>query len=288
MKIGTWLVGTAVVALSVLNVAAEKVESDIDGATPGKWTMDFEAAKKVAAEKKLPILMDFSGTDWCYWCKIMEKNVFTKPEWAEYAKGNLVMVLIDFPGDKSLVPEKYVESNNALKERFGVRGYPTFVILDSDGVTELGRLKAGKEKTPASFQKELEDLLRLSPAALDAYCASIGEEAGKKYRAMIAELAAKEEESKQADAAVTVANNKANSAKGAIVNLKKKMAAFRGAQLSGEEGAEYDRIKAKYDEAKANYFSWQKTRTTTGQEAVKKQNELAAEIRKYERLLSEY
>ncbi len=288
MNIGKWLVGTAVVLSGVLNVPAEKVESDIDGAVPGKWTMDFEAAKKVAAEKKIPLLLDFSGTDWCGWCKIMEENVFTKPEWQAYAKDNLMMVLVDFPRDKNLVPEKYVERNNALKSEFGVRGFPTFVVLDDDGATELGRLTAGREKSPASFQKELRGLFRFRSGVLEAYCASLGAEAGNAYRAMIAELAAKEEAAKQADAAVEVAQKKAGTAKDAIARYKKEMAAFRADQLKGEEREEYEKIKAKLDEARANYFAWQKNKTESGAEAVKKQNELAAVMRLYEQQLAEF
>jgi len=69
------------------------------------------------------------------------------------------MVLIDFPRDKSAVPEKYKEQNNTLKERYEIRGYPTFVLLNPDGQTELGRLKAGRNKIPASFIGEVKALL---------------------------------------------------------------------------------------------------------------------------------
>ena len=134
------------VALMVMAGNLIAVECDVDGAVPGKWTMDLDAAKTVAAEKQLPILLDFSGSDWCGWCKLMESNVFALPEWSAWATNNLMMVLLDFPQDKSLVPEKYVERNNALNAQYGVEGFPTFVLLDSDGQTEIGRLGAGSGK----------------------------------------------------------------------------------------------------------------------------------------------
>ena len=120
--------------------------------------MDLDAARKLAADKQLPILLNFTGSDWCHWCKRMEKNVFTQPEWNGYAANHIVMVLIDFPRDKSVVPEKFKEQNNTLKERYEVGGYPTFVLLNPDGQTELGRLKAGRNKTPASFIEEVKAL----------------------------------------------------------------------------------------------------------------------------------
>jgi protein disulfide-isomerase len=136
-----------------------KDDFDIAGAAAGRWTMDLEAAKKLAAAKQLPILLNFTGSDWCHWCKLMEKNVFTQPDWKVYAKDNIIMVLIDFPRDKTMVPEQYKVRNDALKEQYKISGYPTFVLLKPDGTTELARLKAGRDKTPSSFIEEVKALL---------------------------------------------------------------------------------------------------------------------------------
>jgi len=122
-----------------------------EGAKVGEWTMDFEAAKALAKEKKLTILMNFTGSDWCGWCKLMDKNVFSKDDWKLYAKDKLVLVFIDFPKDKTLVPEKRAEANKALSEKFEVQGYPTYILLASDGEKQLGKLSASREATPASF-----------------------------------------------------------------------------------------------------------------------------------------
>lgn len=147
--------------------AAEAVQ--IDGAKVGHWTMDFDAAKKIAAEKKLPILLNFTGSDWCGWCKLMDKGVFAKDEWKQYAGENVLLVTLDFPKDKTIVPEKYVERNNELKTKFEVRGYPSYVILDSDGETKIGQLGAGRDKTPESFIAEFKGVVRLSPANVEAF-----------------------------------------------------------------------------------------------------------------------
>jgi protein disulfide-isomerase len=155
-------------ALTLTAPAAEKVQTD--GAEVGQWTMDFDAAVKVAAEKKLPLLLNFTGSDWCGWCKLMDKNVFAEEEWQKYAAENLMLVTLDFPKDKSIVPEKYVDRNKKLQEKFEVGGYPTYVILDSDGETKIGQLGAGKEKTPSSFIDEFKGVVRLSASNVEAYC----------------------------------------------------------------------------------------------------------------------
>ena len=137
-------------ALSITTpVRAERPATE--GAKVGEWTMDFDAAKALAKEKKLTILMNFTGSDWCGWCKLMDKNVFSAEQWKNYASQNVVTVFIDFPKNKSLVPEKLVERNKALSDKFEVQGYPTYILLASDGEKQLGRLGASRDTTPASF-----------------------------------------------------------------------------------------------------------------------------------------
>jgi len=128
------------------------------GATPGEWTQAYQAAKAIAAEKGLPILLNFSGSDWCYWCKLMDKQVFSKQEWKDWAKDNLVMVLIDFPRDKSLVPAEYVARNEGLLKKYSVAGFPTFILLSSDAQAVLGQLGNSRNATPKSFIAEIEAL----------------------------------------------------------------------------------------------------------------------------------
>jgi len=134
------------------------------GAKPGEWTMDYDAAKTLAKEKNLPILINFTGSDWCGWCKLMDKAVFAKADWTAYAKENLLLVYIDFPQDKSLVPMHFVARNKTLSESFGVRGYPTYILLAADGATRLGQLGASRTATPESFIADIKKLTDKAPA----------------------------------------------------------------------------------------------------------------------------
>ena len=118
---------------------------DIDGAKPGVWTMDYEAAKKVAEEKKLPILLNFTGSDWCIWCEFLEMRVFSRPAWKQYALENLMLVWIDLPKNPKLVPEKYRNRNKALAIQHGVNKegmihLPAFFVYSHDSKTQLGRV----------------------------------------------------------------------------------------------------------------------------------------------------
>lgn len=144
----------ALIAMSLAtSVYAERPVTE--GAKVGEWTMDFEAAKALAKAKNLPVLMNFTGSDWCGWCKLMDKNVFTTEAWKNFATQNMVTVFIDFPKDKSLVPAKLVPSNKALSEKFEVGGYPTYILLAPDGEKQLGKLSASRDATPASFIQDI-------------------------------------------------------------------------------------------------------------------------------------
>ena len=189
------MTGLAMAALVANAPAADKVE--LEGAKVGEWTMDFDAAVKLAGEKKLPLMLNFTGSDWCTWCKLMDKEVFAEEVWKTYAKDNVLLVTLDFPNDKSIVPEKYVGRNKELQQQFGVRGYPTYVVLDHDGETKLGQLGAGRGKTPSSFIDEFKGVIRMSAGGIDAFLKANPDKA-EAYKKAIAELRAAEEKMEEA------------------------------------------------------------------------------------------
>lgn len=141
-------------------IAAEKPA--IEGAELGKWTMDITAAKTLAKETGKPIFMNFTGSDWCGWCQMMDKKIFSKAEWQAYAAENLVLVWIDFPKKKELVPEAFIDRNQALAKQYKVNGYPTYVLLAADGNTVLGQLGAEPDGTPADFINSVKRTLLIS------------------------------------------------------------------------------------------------------------------------------
>lgn len=120
------------------------------------WLTDLpKAQEKAKAEKKM-VLIDFTGSDWCPPCKSLHGKVLTSPEFTKFAKDNLVLVEIDFPRSKPQSDELKA-ANKELSKKFGVRGYPTVVVLDAEG-KELFK-KVGYGGTPAKdYVAELEKL----------------------------------------------------------------------------------------------------------------------------------
>jgi thioredoxin-related protein len=125
-------------------------------ADEGEWLTDLTKAKdKARAEKKM-VLIDFNGSDWCPPCKALRKNVFSSQEFVAYARTNLVLVDIDFPIHKEQT-EELKKANQALSEKFGVEGYPTVVVLSSDG-NELKKQTGYSGQSASDFIAELERL----------------------------------------------------------------------------------------------------------------------------------
>src|SRR6266478_4278624 len=82
-----------------------------------QWLTDLPKAQAKAKEEKKLVLMDFTGSDWCGFCIKLNKEVFSKPEFTEYAKKNLVLVEVDFPTKKELSAAQK-KANAALKEKY--------------------------------------------------------------------------------------------------------------------------------------------------------------------------
>ena len=129
------------------------------GARPGEWTLDFDAAQKLAEKNKTPMLVFITGSDWNRVSQAVVKNIFTKPGWEKFARDSkLPLVWADLPENKSLVPENLAEKIKLLRRGYTARGtFPAVVLLDSDGLIKL----AGFDKTlPTTTLRELQDAIR--------------------------------------------------------------------------------------------------------------------------------
>jgi len=119
---------------------------------PGRWTTDYVGAMALAKKEKRKVLLFFTGSDWCGWCKQLDAEVLSKSEFTDYAREKLVLVKLDFPRGFAQ-PEKIKAQNNYLQEKHRIGGYPTIVVLNETGST-IGQL-GYQEGGPKPFVKAL-------------------------------------------------------------------------------------------------------------------------------------
>ena len=125
------------------------------GAEDSTWSTDYQKALDTAKAEKKMVLLDFTGSNWCGWCKKLDKEVFSTPEFKDYAQKNLVLVKLDFPRG---LPQPAAEKaqNEKLAKQFNIEGFPTIIVLNAEGkpVGEMGYMEGG----PSAFVGKLKTL----------------------------------------------------------------------------------------------------------------------------------
>ena len=120
---------SAVLAALVLSAAASA------WAAESEWTESFKDAQAASKSSGKPILVNFTGSDWCPYCIAMEKEVFATEAFKKWASANVILMMADFPRKHQGADLK--QQNSALAAQFKITGYPTVIFMDAEG-TALG------------------------------------------------------------------------------------------------------------------------------------------------------
>lgn len=106
------------------------------------WHTDMAKASELSMKKKKPLLLFFTGSDWCGWCIRLQKEVLKTPEFEKWAKDNVILVELDFPR-RTPQDEAIKKQNYELQSIFQVQGYPTIWLSNpekKDGKINLSGL----------------------------------------------------------------------------------------------------------------------------------------------------
>lgn len=98
----------------------------------GDFMTDFETARKKAAAEKKPMLVKFTGSDWCPPCMKLNKEVFSKKDFKSAVEKDFVVVILDFPR-KTQLSEEQSKANKAVAKKYGLKSYPTVMLMDHKG-----------------------------------------------------------------------------------------------------------------------------------------------------------
>ena len=142
--------------LSSTEAATPNQSAPLNQTTPSKpgWITSYEQGQQEAKANNKLVLLDFTGSDWCGWCILLDREVFSKPQFKEYASKNLVLVEVDFPKMKPM-SDAIRAQNVRLAERYQIQAFPTIIVLNGDGqiVGELGYMKGGPDAFIAVLEK---------------------------------------------------------------------------------------------------------------------------------------
>jgi len=123
------------------------------------WHVNLEDAISESAKTGKPIMANFTGSDWCGWCKRLDRSVFHQDGFKSWADKNVVLLELDFP-KRFRLPQEIAQQNRNLAQSFQVRGYPTIWLFDASTdasgkhkFTALG--KTGYTKTLQEFQNTI-------------------------------------------------------------------------------------------------------------------------------------
>lgn len=110
-----------------------------DQAVKGKiqWQTNYENAIRQGKTSSKPVVLFFTGSDWCSWCNKLEEEALDTSEFASAAGDRFVFVKLDFPLYTTQDPQLKAQ-NKQLQQKFDVRSYPTLIIFDPQTNQQIG------------------------------------------------------------------------------------------------------------------------------------------------------
>ena len=143
-----YLVGLALTFISLVQAQPQEQQTVqmppiTDQPNEEGWINDANVAAKLSQETGAPVLLFFTGSDWCGWCVRLQNEVLSKQEFKDWVKTKGIILLeLDYPKRKPQ-SEALVNQNRALQQRFGVKGFPSIYIIKGKTHAQLGYVAGG-------------------------------------------------------------------------------------------------------------------------------------------------
>jgi uncharacterized protein YyaL (SSP411 family) len=102
---------------------------------PTTWQTSLPAALAQAKASQKPVLVVFSGSDWCKPCMQLKQEVFDQPEFSQYAQDKFVLARFDFPRNKkNALPKDQTKASEEAAAQLNKEGaFPAVVLLSPEG-----------------------------------------------------------------------------------------------------------------------------------------------------------
>ena len=137
-----WLIFSFILTGTLIFHSALTLGQNFKASENEGWVVSIEEAYELSEKTNKPILANFTGSDWCGWCKKMDRDTYANPIIANYINNNYHAVKMDGEGSEPITYKdytfklqqqgrtKYHELTAALMN--GKLSYPTTVILNKE------------------------------------------------------------------------------------------------------------------------------------------------------------
>tara|TARA_R110002051_G_scaffold104634_4_gene177451 strand:+ start:148 stop:582 length:435 start_codon:yes stop_codon:yes gene_type:complete len=123
------------------------------------WHKNYNEALEASKKNHKPIVLVFSGSDWCAPCIKLDKDIWQSEEFKKYASEHYELYKADFPRRKAnVLSDEISKENKILAEKYNDKGFfPLVVVINSENKV-VG--KTGYKKvTPTEYISILNSFL---------------------------------------------------------------------------------------------------------------------------------
>jgi protein disulfide-isomerase len=131
-KLGTILLASFLMGNMAFAASNSTPTQQVNASQEIRWYTNYDEATKIADANGVPIVLFFTGSDWCTWCKKLEEEALDKGEFAKLTSDKFVFVKLDFPMHHPLEP-RLASQNQQLKKKYNISGFPSIVVVDPKG-----------------------------------------------------------------------------------------------------------------------------------------------------------
>lgn len=97
------------------------------------WVATYKEALKKSKKENKPVLIYFTGSDWCGPCKILDKDLFHTEKFKALADKDLVLLEVDIPRRTDIISADKMNENLYLQSKYKVRAFPTLMMVNHRG-----------------------------------------------------------------------------------------------------------------------------------------------------------
>ncbi len=113
----------------IQNTSVEVATDSIDL----NWVATYKEALKRSKQEDKPVLIYFTGSDWCGPCIRLDRELFHTEKFKSLSDKDLILLEVDIPRNQDLVAPDKMSENLYLKSKFKVNAFPTLLFVNHKG-----------------------------------------------------------------------------------------------------------------------------------------------------------